>query len=121
MTALAVLLIRPGDSSVVATATLDQLGPAGSGSAELVEDGADLRLRIETAGLDAGEGFFEVWMIDTAVQRLVSLGPLRDDGTYALPSGLDPREFPVVDVSAEPLDGDPGHSGDSVLRGELRF
>ena len=37
-------------------------------------------------------------MIDPAVQRLVSLGPLRDDGTYALPSGLDPREFPVVDV-----------------------
>jgi len=58
-------------------------------------------------------------MIDTDVTRLVSLGPVRADGTYDLPPGLDPAQFPVVDVSVEPLDGDPTHSGDSVLRGEL--
>jgi anti-sigma-K factor RskA len=119
--AVGVLLVRIDDEQVVASATLAQLGPAGSGSAELVGDGTDLRLRIETTGLQAGAEFFEVWMIDTAVQRLVSLGPLREDGVYVVPPGLDPREFPVVDISAEPLDGDPAHSGASVLRGELRF
>jgi hypothetical protein len=51
----------------------------------------------------------------------VSLGPLRPDGSYDLPPGLDPEQFPIVDVSVEPLDGDPAHSGDSRLRGQLRF
>jgi hypothetical protein len=53
------------------------------------------------------------------VSKLVSLGPLRRDGVYDLPAGLDPAAFPIVDVSVEPIDGDPAHSGDSVLRGEL--
>ena len=55
------------------------------------------------------------------VQRLVSLGPVRADGTYDLPAGLDPAAFPIVDVSGERIDGDPTHSGDSVLRGQLTF
>jgi hypothetical protein len=76
---------------------------------------------VETTGLDPGDGFLEVWVIDAEVTKLVSLGPSRPDGTYDLPPGLDPEDFPVVDVSVEPLDGDPAHSGDSVLRGELTF
>ena len=36
-----------------------------------------------------------------------------------LPADLDLAEFPLVDVSVEPLDGNPTHSGDSVARGEL--
>ncbi len=60
-------------------------------------------------------------MIDEGVTRLVSLGPLRPDGTYDLPDTIDPRDFPVVDVSVEPVDGDPTHSGDSRLRGTLEF
>ena len=80
-----------------------------------------LQLRLDTADLDAGDGFLEVWVIDSAVERLVSLGPLRPDGVYDLPAGLDPAEFPVVDVSVEPIDGDPTHSGNSVLRGVLEL
>ena len=76
---------------------------------------------VDTTGIDAGEGFAEVWLIDTEVEQLVSLGPLRSDGRYDLPSGLEPEAFPIVDVSREPLDGDPTHSGDSVLRGQLEF
>ena len=105
----------------LASAPLDRLGPAGTGEAELVDDDGTLSLRVDTEGLDAGDGFLEVWVIDPDVTRLVSLGPLRPDGTYDLPPGLDPEDFPVVDVSVEPLDGDPTHSGDSVLRGQLEF
>jgi anti-sigma-K factor RskA len=120
--ALAVVLPRGGGPDRVAAAELERLGASGSGDAELVEEeGGELVLRVETAGLDAEDGFFEVWVIDPTVSRLVSLGPLRPDGTYDLPPGLDPREFPVVDVSVEPLDGDPSHSGDSALRGQLTF
>lgn len=110
---------RSDPGSVVASATLDRLGDAGEGDAELIEVDGTYRLRVRTDGIDAGAGFLEVWVIDRDVSRMVSLGPARPDGTYDLPPGIDPAEFPVVDVSIEPLDGDPTHSGDSVLRGVL--
>jgi anti-sigma-K factor RskA len=109
------------DPEPVATATLEPLGDEGSGSAELVEQDGELQLVLDTTDIDADDGFVEVWVIDSGVERLVSLGPLRPDGRYDLPPGLDPEAFPIVDVSREPLDGDPTHSGDSVLRGELEF
>lgn len=109
------------DSDVVASVTLDQLGDAGSGNAELIDQDGQYRLKVSTADLDPGDGFLEVWVIDTDVSKLVSLGPARPDGTYDLPPGMDPQQFPVVDVSVEPLDGNPAHSGDSVLRGTLTF
>lgn len=110
---------RPGEPEVLASTTLDLLGDSGSGQAELVDDGGTLQLRLETADLDAGDGFLEVWVIDPTVSKLISLGPLRPDGVYDLPEGIDPAEFPIVDVSIEPVDGDPTHSGNSVLRGQL--
>jgi hypothetical protein len=109
------------DSTVLASSTLDQLQDVGEGRAELVDQDGSLQLRLDAAGLDPGEGFLEVWMIDPDVTQLVSLGPLREDGRYDLPPGLDPEAFPIVDVSVEPLDGDPTHSGDSLLRGQLQF
>ena len=109
------------DPSLVASTSLEPLGAAGTGTAELVDDDGDLRLQLETADLDPGDGFLEVWVIDTEVSKLVSLGPLRPDGVYDLPAGLEPEQFPIVDVSLEPIDGDPTHSGDSLLRGQLEF
>ena len=51
---------------------------------------------------------------------MVPLGVLRPGTqTFELPAGLDLGEYPIVDVSVEPLDGDPTHSGISVARGEL--
>ena len=109
------------DSTVVAATALAPLGDAGEGSAELVETDGSLQLRLSTNDLDAGDGFLEVWVINPDVTQLVSLGPLRNDGVYVLPPGLDPTAFPIVDVSVEPIDGNPTHSGASVLRGELTF
>jgi len=116
-----VVASRPSDPDVVASTELDRLGDAGEGRAELLDEDGSYRLRVDTADLDAGDGFLEVWVIDEGVSRLVSLGPIRPDGTYDLPDSIDPRDFPVVDVSVEPVDGDPTHSGDSVLRGTLQF
>ena len=41
------------------------------------------------------------------------------EGTFPLPAGVDLSEYSVVDVSREPSDGDPAHSGDSIVRGAL--
>ena len=107
------------DATVVTAVDLERLGESGAGRAELVEHDDTLQIRLQTEGLDPGDGYLELWLIDPTVSRLVSLGPLRDDGTYDLPAHLDPAAFPIVDVSIEPVDGNPAHSGNSVLRGEL--
>lgn len=114
---------RGDETTLVASSTLDalELAPEGAaGSAELVEVDGQLRLKLDVEGLGTDE-FHEVWVIDTEVSQLISLGPVRADGTYDLPPGIDPAAFPIVDVSIEPLDGDPSHSGQSVLRGQLTF
>jgi hypothetical protein len=49
---------------------------------------------------------------------LLSLGLLEGtSGRFAVPAGIDLDQFTLVDVSAEPVDGDPSHSGDSIVRG----
>jgi anti-sigma-K factor RskA len=116
----ALALGRDGDDTrVVSAVELERLGPSGSGRAELIDHDGSLQLRVDTSELDAGDGYLELWLIDPSVTRLVSLGPLRSDGVYDVPTGVDPAEFPIVDVSVEPVDGDPTHSGQSVLRGAL--
>jgi hypothetical protein len=110
---------------VVATARLEPLPQwDATGSAALVvEPGGARRLDVDlTAGGDPADpgGFHEVWLLTTDVSGLVSLGVLDGaTGSFPIPAGLDLAQFPVVDVSLEPLDGDPAHSGDSVVRGSL--
>ena len=80
-----------------------------------------LQLRLATTGIESTDGFTEVWLINPDVTELISLGPIRTDGVYDLPPGLDPTAFPIMDVSSEQFDGNPQHSGDSVLRGQFSF
>ena len=57
----------------------------------------------------------------TDVSGLVSVGTLAGtSGRFDLPEGLDLDQFSVVDVSEEQFDGDPAHSGDSIVRGPLQ-
>ena len=123
-----VLVARSGDDDpvVVASARLEPLpdppaGDAGPVDARVVE--TDGRLQLDLAlgdsGLPEPQGFYEVWLIDSDVEGMVSLGPARADGTYVVPPDIDVAAFPIVDVSVEPPDGVPTHSGVSVLRGTL--
>jgi hypothetical protein len=110
------------DGSAVAAAELDPLEDAdASGSARVVErpDGTRvLELDLEAPALD--DAYYEVWLLKPDVSGLVPVGTT-EAGTsqFEIPAGLDLGQYPVVDVSVEPLDGDPAHSGDSVVRGEL--
>ncbi len=52
---------------------------------------------------------------------MVSLGVLGagDTGEFVVPEAALADGYTLVDVSDEPDDGEPTHSGDSVLRGDL--
>ena len=114
---------QPDAATVIATAVLEPLpGWDASGSAvvETLSDGT----RVLVVDLDQSEssedGFREVWLLKPDVSGLVSVGTLAGaSGRFDLPEGLDLDQFSVVDVSEEQFDGDPAHSGDSIVRGPL--
>jgi hypothetical protein len=99
-------------------APLDDRDATGSAEVVATRDGEQLRVVLEAPELD--DGFYEVWLLEPAVERMVQIGVVRDGTTTLdLPEGLDLAEYPIVDVSVEPLDGVPTHSGVSVARGVL--
>lgn len=115
-----------GDESgdeVVARAELEPLPTwDATGDAEVIvqPDGSrQLRVDMELAS-DQPDGFREVWLLTPDVSRMVSLGELDGDtGTVPIPSWVDLDDYAVVDISLEPFDGQPAHSGDSIVRGPL--
>jgi hypothetical protein len=120
----AVAVIQRGDDGgkPVTAVALDPLaGNDASGRAEVVvrDDGS----RVVQVKLDAPslhDEYYEVWLIDRDIVGMVPLGiVLPGTQTLELPAGLDLGQYPLVDVSVEPLDGNPTHSGVSVARGEL--
>ncbi len=76
---------------------------------------------IDVSGLEpSGRGrFYELWLLNSA-DDLVSIASFEvpASGTARVTVPL-PGGYRFVDLSAEPDDGDPAHSGDSVLRGRI--
>jgi anti-sigma-K factor RskA len=108
----------PSPSAQLALRPVGALDPAASGKVSLVNDGVNVRV----SGLKpTGDGeFYELWLLG-ADKRLVGLGSFRvnagGSATLKLPLPVDPKTFTYFDLSLEPTDGNPGHSGVSVLRG----
>ncbi|WP_026373929.1 anti-sigma factor [Agrococcus lahaulensis] len=105
----------------VAEATLDPLATTVEAArAEVVERDGQRLLVVDVDELPEVDGYLDVWLLDPDAQQMVSLGVMDASTTQlALPGGLDLDAFPIVDVSVEPFDGDPTHSGDSLWRGAL--
>ncbi|ARC57857.1 hypothetical protein AS850_12305 [Frondihabitans sp. 762G35] len=116
----------PGQK-VVSEARLEALpgwpGAKGTATLERARDGAltlVVDMRPGTGTAPAGEPLREVWLMRSDLSGLVSVGLMDGThGTFTVPVGVDVRRFPLVDVSAEPDDGDPTHSGASIMRGTL--
>ncbi|KQX05359.1 anti-sigma factor domain-containing protein [Leifsonia sp. Root60] len=110
-------------ADVIAQAELDPF-PSwnASGTARLEQSGsADSRDLVIDLDAPSGTDLREVWLIDPATNGLVSLGQLSGaSGRFVVPAGIDLAQFSVVDISDEPADGNPAHSGDSIVRGQLR-
>ena len=91
-----------------------------TGSARIIEAKDGRRTLEVTLDRDEAKGYQEVWLIAPDLSRIVSLGVLAaESGTFPLPAGLDLAEYPIVDVSDEPVDGNPAHSSVSIVRGTL--
>ena len=108
--------------TTVASAELDTLDTQQRlGEATLVEGANGVDLRVDTAPLDAGDGYLEVWLINSDLTRMVSVGVLRGSGTETFPVSqeLIDEGYVIVDISREGFDDQPQHSGDSLARGVL--
>lgn len=113
---------------VLRTASLGPLpsapaGPAATpphGTATVVQTADGPRLSVDVTSLGPLRGeFYEVWLIDRTVKRMVPVGILTGaTGQFAIPAGLDLADYAVVDISVQ-HPGDPRHSGNSVLRGTI--
>ena len=116
------LITRPPAPQVIASAPLEPLATyAASGMASIeVVDGAEM-LAVDVSGLPSTDGYFEVWLLAPDASSMIALGTLGPDerAVLPLPAGVSLADYPVVDISAEPYDGNPAHSTDSVVRGTL--
>ena len=109
--------------AIVAQGGLDPLdGATVVGTAAVEEDETGRHLHVSVPDLPAVEdGYYEVWMATADASTMVAVGTLGPEGDsiLTLPAGMNVSDFPLVDVSVEHFDGDPGHSAQSVVRGLL--
>ncbi|MGV8849616.1 MAG: anti-sigma factor [Propionibacteriaceae bacterium] len=92
------------------------------GRAKIRERSGTLFLEIDLPhALSSSDGYVEVWLIHRDLKELVSVGIYTGGAEESFPMSRDVlnRGFVVVDLSREHFDGNAGHSGDSLLRGQL--
>ncbi|MET9730207.1 anti-sigma factor [Streptomyces sp. NPDC006458] len=96
--------------------------PRAAGTVRVLDSAESERtVRVSVTGLPRTDGYYEVWLMDRGHKKLIAMGVLGPDGsaTLPLPAGIDLSRYPLIDVSAQANDGNPAHSGESVVRGSL--
>ncbi len=100
----------------------DPLGASSMGNAAWLNDGDTRCIDLDVSDLpNVEDAQLEVWLIDTNVEEMVSLGNIDGNTCLDVPASVDPAALPVVDISIEPNDGVETHSGRSILRGVLEL
>lgn len=110
------LTVVPVDAGGIDVPTVDT-----TGTARIVDtDGQDFA-EVDARNLPEVDGYYEVWLIKGDLSGMMSLGALTagSQGRFTIPAGTDLSVFSIVDVSVEALDGNPAHSKQSMLRGQL--
>jgi anti-sigma-K factor RskA len=84
--------------------------------------GDQRRARVDVSGLapSGSDHFYELWLLDDD-GRMVALGAFQvgagGRAEVELPIPVTPSQYRYFDVSLQEDNGDPAHSGVSVLRG----
>lgn len=118
------VVTQPTGPEPVATFAMDALDERVSTDVDgrIVDQDGTTIVEVDLSALPPLEGgaFYELWLLDLDNDQIVSLGEVdRSTTTVEVQGAIDPVEFPAIDVSVEPPDGVPTHSGDSVLRGPI--
>ena len=96
----------------------DWIGSSGEAILEKTSSGRQVVVTLSESR-DA-PGYREVWLISSDLTKLISVGVLvGTQGVFTIPADVNIADYPIVDVSNETPDGDPAHSGDSIVRGTL--
>jgi hypothetical protein len=91
-----------------------------TGTAQVVRTDEGARQLTVELSEDVAQGYQEVWLIKPDLSGLISLGTMEQQTqTFTIPAEVSLDQYPIVDVSDEPVDGDPAHSGISIVRGSL--
>lgn len=122
---IALFGVRPTPREAVVAATQLQAfpnWPSATGAAKVESTASGQRVLVVTlnsAPASAG-AFREVWIMSSSLKKLISLGVLvGDSGRFSMPADISMTAYPVVDVSEQPDNGSPAHSGNSIVRGTL--
>lgn len=100
--------------------------PTGTGTMSAAKQGGIRTMVIHLSGVTdtAGADYLEAWLMSRDGAQIVALGALTSgdsgyNGSFTVPANLPLTQLDVVDISAEHYDGNPAHSGLSILRGTL--
>jgi anti-sigma-K factor RskA len=110
----------PDPQAELALSRIDD-GPPGAEGRVLVSAGGE-RATVDVGGLEptGPDRFYELWLLD-ADGRMIALGSFQvGEGGRAdveIPIPVEPSRYQFFDVSLQEDNGDPTHSGISVLRG----
>lgn len=108
--------------TILAEARLTALpGWAGSSGEAIIEKTASGRQVVVTVSESRKvPGYREVWLISDDLTKLISVGVLEGTrGSFTIPADVNIADYPILDVSSEMPDGNPAHSGASIVRGTL--
>ncbi len=113
---------------IVSSSELRPAGKAGSGSrgsARVIgADGGDQSLAVSVADMPATAPgrYYELWLM-SGQGKLISVGGFKVGSAGArnveVPLPVDPADYRLIDISLERVNGDPGHSAVSLLRGPV--
>ena len=124
---LGIGLLRPiiGDSSGEVALRATALAPGASGDLRGEKTGENFQIELEVRELPKlrKDEYYEMWYARDDGGR-ISCGTFRaqprGQTTVNLTAPVSAVSYPIIEVTREPDDGDPGSSGEKVLVGDLR-
>jgi anti-sigma-K factor RskA len=115
--------ITDGASATVAL-TATPLAPGAGGEVQIEEVGENLRVKLEVWEVPelADDQYYEMWYYAEDGSR-ISCGTFQAESegrtTVNLTAPATARDYPEIEITREPDDGDPRSSGEEVLEGKL--